>query len=224
MYPKLVNRVVALARRTEITENDWYELLRERAAELKEHLRNMTLKSLGELRIIHDYWNDHSLAQDAPMLLNDLSTFSLETRGIFPKDDSMGLAATVTEYLYTDEGCTRVQKYERPLYPSTQKLWGFTRNGVWIGIEVQVVRSLKLYKEPDRYEEAAKAETVSIREMSPEELCAFAKRSPCQIWERFGDVAEDWVRQREILLSDARRLHKFFECEREVIKAIRQVR
>lgn len=224
MYPKLANRVVALARRTEITENDWFELLRERAGELKEHLRNMTLKSLGELRIIHDCWNEHSLARDAPKILDDLSAFSLETRGIFPEDEGIGLTATVSEYDYTAEGRARIQKCERPLYPSTQKLWGLTRNGAWIGIEVQVVRSLRLYNEPDRYEEAAKAETVSIREMPLEELCAFAKRSPRQMWERFGDVAEDWVRDREILLSDARRLHKFFECEREVIKAIRQVR
>src|SRR3989344_4044609 len=97
-----------LARRNALTETDWFNLLEERRALLEPHLREMTLKALGDLKVILNYRNDRrplrmgGMVKKTPSqnfqpqfrsywVADTLKTvegnFPLETRGIFPDDD-----------------------------------------------------------------------------------------------------------------------------------------
>ena len=151
-----------LARQNALTEKDWFELLEARRKLIEKHLRDMTLKSLGELRFIHDYFHEHALKMDEPKLIGD-TRFTLDTRGIFPSDKGSA-GVTNTEYHHTPETLARSLTGGSSLVSTTERLWGFTRNGKWIGVEVFVTRSEQPYKYEGRTEEVARAETVSIQE------------------------------------------------------------
>lgn len=76
-----------LARRDAPTCEEWLELLRDREQHIANDLHSMSLKTLGELKFVSDYFGDYGLNsyRDTLQLTGD-ARFGLETRGIFPKE------------------------------------------------------------------------------------------------------------------------------------------
>jgi hypothetical protein len=196
-----------LARRGPLTSGDWLQLLEERRCLLKEHLRDMTLKTVGEIPFIHDYFGYHPLKRYAETVrLVGNSHFNLDTRGIFPPSNGLG---------------TLVAKHERlENRRSVERFWGLTRGGVWISIETHVISSMKPYKYPGRTEEVAEAVTVAIEECTPEEICAFYVCTPKYLWERLGEAVYEWATHRRHLLAHAEAVACVVEAEKMLLQLV----
>jgi hypothetical protein len=210
-HQRLTERIIDLARRTVITDADWLVLLQERADALKPVLHQMTLRQLDEVQFMNDYFHEHGLRKDKPQLISTDERFSIEMRGIFPKDRSWASVSSTT--------------YERPpqggrATAATHRFWGLSRNGEWVAIEAYVTHSEEPYKDPGRTEHVERAKTVSIAECSLADLCEFSSRHPRLIWDRLGEVADDWVKHRQSLLADAERIQELFEHEAAILRII----
>lgn len=207
MIQKEIPDLVTLARRTQITEDDWHEMLAARAAHIKEHLRSMTLPAVGDIKFFGDHYSK-SMGGDCPKLTGNLS-YPLTVRGIFPNDKGCFCAATTSKH---DPGPALggMKAY------SSHRFWGFTRNGDWIGVEARVSRRY----EPDGRKQRLvyRCEEALIEKFETTQgLCAFAARTPKALWERLGETATTWVRDRESLLNDALKLEEKFKLEHQVV-------
>lgn len=218
MYPKLTERVISLARRTRITDADWLELLQERADALKESLRSMTLRQLDEIKFIHDYFHEHGLRKDNPRLISADDRFSIDMRGIFPSDRSWGSVSHTTHHRASPD--LEPNRCAPRVIAMTERFWGLSRNGEWVGIEVYVAHSEEPYKNPGRTERVARAQTVSIHEYPLAELCEFSQRHPRVIWDRLGEAVDEWVRHRQALLDEAERIQELFNHESSLLNTI----
>lgn len=218
MYPKLTERVISLARRTRITDADWLELLQERANALKGSLHDMTLRPLDDIKFMHDYFHEHALKKDKPRLISPDRRFSLDMRGIFPSDRSWGKVASTTYHRASPD--LEPNRCAPRVIGSTERFWGLSRNGEWVGIEVYVAHLEEPYKTPGRTEKVVRAQTVSIVEYPLSELCGFAQRSPRAIWDRLGEVVDDWVKHRQLLLHDAENMQEFFAHETAILSTL----
>jgi hypothetical protein len=169
----------------------------------------MTLKSLGDLKMVNDYFNQHDLKRDTPWISGQ-DRFDLDTRGIFPSDDSWA-GISDTEYHRNERGLT---------VATTERLWGFTRNNEWISIEVYITYSQEPYKHAGRTEKVARARKVFIREASFPEICDFTKRTPEYFWKRFGDIIKSWTSQRKELYRQAQDLQEQILQEDELLNYV----
>lgn len=195
-----------LARREPLTEQDWLELLEARRSRLADYMREMTLRTLGEIRFVKDYFGEHSLLKykDTLLVCGD-PRFNLETRGIFPSDQSYATVAKI-------ERLSRTESIER--------FWGLTRDGVWISIEAVVKCKSVPYKSPGRSEESATVTSVTIRETTPEEIFKFCGRTVKDLWARLGQAAEEWERHRYVLYGGAKMLADLIRAENELLKIV----
>ncbi len=185
-----------LARRDALTQDDWRDLVEARLKMIEPHLRDMTLKTLGDIRMIHDYFGAHDLKRDNPRV--DGGKFDLATRGIFPNDDSWAGIASVEH----DRGGGM------SAIATTHKLWGLTRDAGWIAIEVYSTIGQEPYKRQGRTEEVQRVRTVKIRPSTLSEVCVFCKRPPYDIWRRLGEVVKNWTAHRKQLYEATRSLER----------------
>lgn len=193
---KRENGLAILARRNALTEEDWQRLVEARLEMIRPHLQDVILKTLGDIRMIRDYFGTHDLKRDGPQV--DGGKFSLATQGIFPNDDSWASVASV--------------EYDRDSSMSatatTHRLWGLTRDGEWIVIEVYSTIGQEPYKYEGRTEEVQRAKTVKIRPSTLAAVCVFCKRSPQDIWKRLGEIVKEWAGHRKNLYEDVRDLEE----------------
>lgn len=199
-----------LARQFPLTDDDWFLLTSYRCQLISSCLHFMTLETVGDLKMIHDYFHTHDLKRDQPQVEGD-EEFGLTTRGIFPPDDSWAEVSANIEHHRDSFGYAAA---------TTEKLWGLTRNGKWITIEVFITRSRVPYKTPGRTEEVARAEKVIIRKASLREVSAFSKRSLEYLWRRLGRVIKDWAEERELLYNDASELREVVLREEAVAEIV----
>lgn len=198
-----------LARQNELTHEDWYKLVETRVEMIKPHLRDLTLRPLGDLKMIHDYFHEHDLKSDTPHVDGE-GRFDLETRGIFPCDNNWAGIAD-TEYHRNDSGRA---------IATTERLWGFTRNDEWISIEVYITRSQEPYKYEGRTEEVARAQKVIIRKATFQEICDFTKRTPEYFLKQFGKVIKIWASHRGELYRQAQNLEQQIILEESLLDYI----
>lgn len=218
-----------LARRNDLTDADWFNLLEKRQALLKPHLREMTLKSLGDLKIVHDdrtgssaYFgrtlqmgglaivpNRHSDSHRDPCEPKEVSVdFPLNTHGIFPDDEVYYHGHFKSEFIYPPEG-------QEPTIGLVIRFWGLTRNNKWIKIEVPI-KYLTQPRDPgydETPERMSEVERVIVHQSNPSEICHFCGVTPRWIWQRLGDVVQEWVKHRRSLLSNVERLVEVVKLE-----------
>ena len=175
-----------LVRRNALTENDWFKLLAERQALIKPYLRDMTLKSLGDLKIVHDdvtghdgIWgrplcnggleivpNKHSDSHREPCVPRVVSShFSLDTRGIFSNDEVFYHGHFMRDF--TDSTTNPGTK------DITIQFWGLTRNNEWIRVELPLKNYVQLCNPgvDNRQHVRVGVEKVVVYESNPQEIC-----------------------------------------------------
>jgi hypothetical protein len=145
--------------------------------------------------------------------------FSLDMRGIFPSDQRTWASVSHTTFI-RESPHIEPNRCAPKVIATTERFWGLSRNGEWVGIEVYVARSEEPYKTPGRTEKVARAQTVSITELPLAELCEFAQRHPRVIWDRLGEAADEWVQHRKSLLADARHIRDVFTHEASILNTI----
>lgn len=223
-----------LARRDALTETDWFDLLEQRRALLEPYLHEMTLKSLGDLRIVRDQKNNRSserqLRMGAMVEKTDRNPpyreyreeaeftcvegdFSLDTRGIFPDDEVYYLGHFKARKFVWEVGRTSASGV-------VTRFWGLTRNGRWIRAECT-----ERYFSQTRYfgcenltEQRSEVVKLIVSASTPQEICQFCDITPQWIWQRLGDVAEAWLKHRQNLLMHAERLVEVINSEKLMLE------
>ena len=223
-----------LARQNALTEDDWFNLIGGRRALLEPYLRNITLKALGDLKIIYDdetgsgagygrMLRDGGLAvvqgkhgefldTCAPTMNSD---FPLDTRGIFPDDDVY--YGEHFKYNFREKGETEAV--------GEIKFWGLTRNNEWIVVEVKIKKYSTQSRIPDDHSDPlgqrAEVEKVWVRKSNPREICAICKITPKWMWLRLGTVGKEWALHRQRLLLKAEQLAEVIKCEEMILGVIK---
>ena len=218
-----------LARRNVLTETDWFDLLLERRTLLEPYLREMTLKTLGDLKVVNDRsGNERRPLRMGGMVKKILSknlqsgyrpywiadkletvegNFPLETRGIFPDDDIYYHGHFKWDFI----GITgRVDAVGEIL-----RFWGLTRNNQWIKAEATIHfsnhPSVPVFdRDLGKMAEVLK---LTVSESTPSEICQFCRVTPRWLWQRLSDAVEAWVKHREHLLSNAEQLFEVIKQE-----------
>lgn len=225
-----------LARRNALTNKDWFDLLETRRALIKPHLREMTLKSLGDLKIVRDYQSGHS--SERPLKLGAMTRvagsfstnraaselkittgfFPLETRGIFPDDDVF-----YHGHFYHGQPWEHIRESESsPATGMVTRFWGLTRNNEWLKAEC-TQKYFTQARSPGRdYREEQRSEVVKLDTSisTPEEICSFCGIIPQRIWQRLGDVVELLLQQRREQLSSAKSLAGIIDSEQTLLRIV----
>ena len=182
----------------------------------------MTLKTLGDLDMIHDYSHTHNLRRDKPEVIyrgqGEPHDLSLDTRGIFPSDDNWAGVSGNTEY--HREGGRDIGD----VFATTYKIWGLTRDGEWLAIEVYATRAYEPYKYEGRTELVERVKTIWVEEVPFPMVCQFSKRTPQEIWTRLGEVVKKWAEHREHLFDQANGLAKTVQVEESLVKLLQERR
>lgn len=224
-----------LARRDALTETDWFNLLEARRALLELHLREMTLKTLGDLKIIYDDLN-RGVGNGRPLRMGGMvekftkkdlplhwvestpvveGNFSLDTRGIFPDDEAYYHGHFKWDFIRIPPRVEAVGQ--------VTKFWGLTRNNQWILVEFPIRYRMVTYPAlpgtccKERTEKRSEVERVIVRESTPAEICQFCEITPQWIWQRLGDAAQAWVNHRRYLLSNAEQLVEVIKREETML-------
>ncbi len=176
------NGLALLARRDALTEADWYAMVNTRVSMLKPHLRDMTLKSIGDIQLSTPRGSLHSLKMDNP---KQYGKFSLSTRGIFQRENSFRSIPSNREILH-------------------HRLWCLTREVEWLTIEVGSI----YVDEITRLEAFLKFENIQIETSNLKKVCHFCKCTPEKIWSDLGEAVKEWAGHRKALYEDARRLEE----------------
>jgi hypothetical protein len=205
---KEVNGLAILARREALTEQEWQSLVEVRLKMIKPHFRDMTLKTLGDIQMIHDYFGTHDLKRDEPEV--NEGKFGLATRGIFPNDDSWSGVASAEYHRGGDDS----------VIATTYKLWGLTRDGEWIKIEVYSTTSQEPYKYEGRTEKVQRVKTIKIEPSTLAEICLYCNCSSQNIWKRLGEIVKKWVEHRKSLYESARDLEEEILQEEAVFELV----
>ncbi|MBI2049201.1 MAG: hypothetical protein HYT29_02090 [Parcubacteria group bacterium] len=214
------------ARQNTLTETDWFNLLEERRTLLEPHLREMTLKALGDLKIVNgDHQSRRSLRMGRMVqkvyhprgrycsywVADELKAveghFPLETRGIFPDDD-------IYYHGHFKWDCVRTPGRIEAV-GEILKFWGLTRNNQWIKAEatVRFFTPAHVAKHDERPEQIREVQKLIVSESTPSEICQFCGVTPRWIWQRLGDVAQEWVTHRRQLLLKAEQLAEVIKQE-----------
>lgn len=225
-----------LARQNALTETDWFDLLEQRRTLIEPYLREMTLKSLGDLEIVRDQKGDraskrplrmgamvkktccdppHKYREAAP-LMNAEGDFSLDTRGIFPDDEVYHNGHFKVEFVF-----------EGGLVPASgvvTKFWGLTRNNQWIMAECteRYFNQTRYFKCGHWMERRSEVVKFIVSASTPQEICRFCGITPQWMWQRLGGAVEAWLRHREDLLARAEQLVEIINSEKLMVNIIAQ--
>jgi hypothetical protein len=225
-----------LARRDALTDQDWYKLIEERQALIAPHLRDMTLKSLGDLKIVRDQQGGHSSARplrlgamvektytapphrkyrEASELKYTEGPFKLDTRGIWPDDEVYYGGHFKKEHIPKPEG----QLGSEGL---VLRFWGLTRGNQWIKAECTEHHFEQARHAGHDYRPEQRSEVVRFvtAESSPPEICQFCHFKPRWLWEQLGDTANKWLKHRTQQMWDAERLIKIFNDEKTMLDIV----
>jgi hypothetical protein len=204
-----------LARRNPLNGENWLALLEERRRLIEPHLRSMSLKTLGDLKIVHDDVNrgagngrrlrvgamvktdwptDITIEyfQPGPFAGIEAGIYSLETRGIFADDEIFYNGHYHSEFVRSHANL--------PASGHVLYFWGLTRDGVWISIEC-VTRRFQCLRE-----NRTEVTKVIVTEASPLEICRLCHITLRWLWERLGDATEAWLKHRKQLMEEAETL------------------
>ena len=223
-----------LARQNPLTENDWLSLLEERRDLLKPHMRNMSLKTLGDLKIVHDdinrgAGNGRTLRMGAlvgktldrppynqylnPEELKNVTggpRFSLDTRGIFANDEIFYNGHYHWDFIR-----------EHDTLPATGQIirfWGLTRDSDWIKAECLTEVASPMRKDDD--EKRVRVKHLTITESNPQEICQFCHVTLRWLWEQLGDTVEAWFKHRQEILAQTNTLVSMIRQEKSLISII----
>ena len=224
-----------LARRDVLTEEDWFKLLEARQTLLEPYLRKMTLKSLGDLKIVRDHLHQcEKILRKGGLYQTTVPSsrwemgvppvkgeecFSLDTRGIFPNDEMFHEGHFNWKPIWSPEG-------KPPSTGSVTRFWGLTRNNIWIKVEVLITYHPVMHHGVadtdlnDYTEQKPGVELVSIDESTPLEICKFCEVTPRWLWQRLGDVVREWEKQRRQLFSEAQELADIVRSEETIMRIV----
>lgn len=236
MLEKDAKGLLILARQNALTDGDWFDLLEERHILFQPYLRDMTLKSLGDLEIIHDQRGGRASTRSLRMgamversylnppyhkyrtaaeLTNVEGNFPLDTRGIFPDDEVYYHGHFKLENVFEDG---------RTILASglVTRFWGLTRNNKWIKAESTERYFYQAYHSghDERSERRSEVVKFIVSASTPREICSFCNITPQWMWQRLGDVVKEWVTHRERLLSNVRQLDEIVRCEEAILSII----
>ena len=227
-----------LVRQSALTEKDWFALLETRRALIAPHLHDMTLKTLGDLKIVRDYKGGHSSERPLRMgAMTEQTTsrppfrtyremseicqvegpFQLDTRGIFPDDEIYYHGHFKWKHIYNGNGSS-------PATGLTLRFWGLTRDGEWFKAEMteRYFTQMRGSDYDSREESRSEVTRFFTERASAEEICTFCAMSPWWIWKRLGDATRVWLKHRESLLSDAQYLVDVVEREEMLLKVVQE--
>ena len=209
----------ALTRNEPLTQEDWLNLIEIRLGLMKEHLTEMHLQTLGDLKFVTGDCFSPLLRRYEPTL-SEKSLFTLETKAIFPtKNDSR-----YSEIKITFTKFHRGKDDHKPpfAYAWTKTFWGFTECGNWITVDVYITRrDVQDPYKSDRYNiEEYRAKKVTITKCDPLAICAHTQCSLQDIWEQLEFAVKRWCGYKESAYQDAKRLVKIFEREEEALNTI----
>ena len=202
-----------LARQNPLTDQEWLALVEARRRLLLEHLKDITLKQLGDVEFYSaNTGGNFKLGSDSQILLyggQGNVKYNLRTRGIFPESNGNVVAKTVYVHL-EDNNPTN----------STTYTWALTRCGAWIGIEIKCICILTPHPWKNRKMKSEKVVGVKISELSLEDICKFCDRSPQHIWKTLGDSVRTWTKRRQNLFDEAKDLLETFDAEEQILDTI----
>jgi hypothetical protein len=216
-----------LTRRGALTETNWFDLLEERRILIEPYLREMTLKTLGDLKIVHQELYGQATRcplrmgamiektycdppyrkyREAAELTGVEGDFPLDTRGIYPDDDGV--------YYYRHfktNGCVI-------------RFWGLTRNSEWINAECTVRRfeQARHAGHDERLDRRSEVVKFIVSASTPQDICQFCGITPQWVWQRLGDTVEAWLKHRQLLLARVEQLVKVIDHEKLMVNIIAQ--
>ncbi len=219
-----------LARRNVLTDDDWFDLLETRRALIGPHLRGMTLSTLGELKIVRDYFSRRKL-EDGGLTLERTfgsqeyrvasefkaveGSFPLDTRGIFPNDLIFDHGHFKWDSIHAIEG-------ERAT-GERLRFWGLARNNAWIKIET----TSRFFVQPRwpnvgdmRLETTAEVVKLVVSESTPREICEFCEVTPRWLLQELFRAVVAWRDHRRSLLGYAENLMGVINQENALLDII----
>jgi hypothetical protein len=233
---KKIAGLTILARRNnqQLTENDWLDLIKARQNLIAPHLRSMSLKTLGSLKIIHDDINTGA-GNGRELQLGGLVTmtmidphrtkylgatipegiesgdYSFETRGIFANDEIFYHSHYHWEPIKPTNGC--------PAGGDILRFWGLTRDNDWIKIECLLQTIIDPYDFGSK-RRRTHTKKVIVSKSNPKEICEFCHFNLKWLHDRLGDAVEAWLKHREKLLQEATALATLIRAEKNMIEII----
>jgi hypothetical protein len=204
------NTMKVLARRDEITDEEWMGLLSQRMSSLKHVIRKMTLPSVGNLRPVYCQYQNHTLSKEPKLQIecHGEKLSGLDTRGVLP----------IQRHQFHRH--TKPVHVPRNHREYTGWIWGLTRDYDWFIVEVQV-RHETVHRDdkPGDYRIYTNAVKVIIRQSSLSEVLKVCETNPCQIWYGLGSFIEEWAEQRKRLYEEAQKYAEVVRIENLVAEA-----
>ncbi len=206
---------------------DWFDLLEARRILIERHLRDMTLKSLGDLKIIDDGYGGRRTLQTGgleivPLLHSEVYRqpctpktvsldFPLETRGIFSDDE-------IFFHGHFNWDVSHIS------HDGVLKFWGLTRNNQWVRVEVttKTYTQVRCPEQDLRPMEVTGVEKVFAVESSPSEIQQLHGFTPQWIWQRLGDAVKKWSEHRQKLLSETQQLARIIAHEEVMLGLLKK--
>lgn len=195
-----------LVRQQPLTEKEWIELLERRRRLIKPHLNSFTLTELGRFPCLLRYiqWVGIREAQHPNCGLTAYGTGgksledALKTQGIFGFD-------TDSDILTPDR---------TPMYNCRRFLWGLSRSGKWMLIEIWFLRG----GSPDLPTDGVYA--FKIQTVPVEDLLTIQHLQLRDVWLGLGEAVAQWMKKRQELLDDAEELADQVNLEESLINLL----
>lgn len=203
-----------LVRKNPLNDKEWLNLIEARRSLIKPHLDTFTLPELGSLKCLRSELSfTHELRINNPTLLMSKSgdeRFSLKTQGIFRLQPRSAVE-------YIPNSGYRPSPGGVACPDGTMQIWGLTRSGLWILVEVRFVGE-------DGYKERGyeRAETVEITEVNLPTIMSKTKEKPQKMWEELGKAIKGWAEFREGLYNQALNLARMVEIEELALSLIQK--
>ncbi len=188
-------------RNNQLTDEEWFGLIKARRDLIKPHLDSFTLPEIGSLKCLRSEVSfTHMLSLDISASTGD-ERFSLKTQGIFHKQPWSAVEKIPNSGFRPPPGGVDCPN-------GIMRVWGLTRSGLWIIATISYVGEHG-YKGRG-YERATNVEIV---ESDIPTIVAKTKEEPQRIWGELGKAIKSWREHRLALYNQALNLSRMVEIE-----------
>lgn len=187
-------------RKSQLSDEEWLNLIEVRRELIKPHLNSFTLPELGSLECLRRETFKHMLRLDISTTTGD-ERFSLKTQGIFRVQPWSAVERIPNSGYYKffgDANCP----------DGTMRVWGLTRSGLWVLVTIGFVGE-RGYKDCG-YE---RAKYVEIIEADLLTIITETKEKPQEMWEELGKAIKDFAEHRKCLYDQALNLLRIIQIE-----------
>jgi hypothetical protein len=190
-----------LARQYALSDREWIELIKVQAAGIGKNLHNLTLKPLGELRIIFDDYGRHSLRDNSGKcgFARGYESFR-NIRGIYPPEDDR---ISVNEFIYAGSDTQN----SKPI-GVIQRLWGFSESKSWFIVEVRSdITYVNQHPHLNRRWVPKQVEVEGVE--LDDKFFKFIGLTPRKFWHLFTCSLEQVLKKRREYLNDVLEMEGF---------------